>query len=699
MIFGPSGAGGGGISGWVTGTVYVVNDIVYYAKYIYQCITAHTAGASMEVDLASGTKWAKVNLATNAENLMTYGFNFEDNDVGGWTATGCATVTNGLPVSVGTGGAAFSSANGGQAKGANTTNPAIVSSGQINGQYSLSLATSGAGTIGDGYISGIYPLSIKYQAKVLQISFSYKVITGSPVMSGTSANTYACAVYEPVTNSWLGMAGQFNFVQSTGVGTFTGTVQTSSTCTGLQLFVYSPVAPTGASAIYLDDFYLGPQASNSAPAMNDTKTATPSWTNVTVGNSSINTISYRQSGDKMEGEATFALGSTSAFTGEIDLTIPNGLTIDTTKIEVNAIVGVANGYNGAAFISGDVQIISSTKLRAVGAGFSAWNATQPFTWASGNIYRINFRVPIVGWSSNTVQSADTDTRVNTLTGYMSADQTGINTNNSSVKLNYNTAEYNTTGGTLVNGTFTAAITGYYEFSNIIAVSAVNVLANLYQIRLYKNGAWYKTIAEITGVVGTRFGLTGANTGMQMNAGDTAEFYLYGAGNNSASTIGIYGNISNGSMTIKRLSGPAVVQATESVNGRYYSTSSSITNAYSTITYATKDFDSHSAYSGGILTIPVSGKYQFNAKVLQQNTSTAAGNFTGLTINKNNGTLVSETYYTFSGTNPNGADILISDTIQLNAGDTIRIQGLSTGTTPTYGASNSRNYFSWERIGN
>lgn len=43
------------IAAWVTGTAYVVGDLVLNGGNVYECISAHTAGATFAADLA--TKW------------------------------------------------------------------------------------------------------------------------------------------------------------------------------------------------------------------------------------------------------------------------------------------------------------------------------------------------------------------------------------------------------------------------------------------------------------------------------------------------------------------------------------------------------------------------------------------------------------------------------------------------------------------
>lgn len=400
-----SSGGGGGVSAWAASTAYTAGNLVTYGGQVFTCLANNTSGSTIEADIALGY-WKQINTQTNAPNLMLAGTDFENNTVGGWTAVGCATITNGLPACNGSGAAAFSSSNGGRAKGGNTTAPAIVSSGQLSGSYSLNLATSGAGTIGDMYISQPFSISISQQAKVLSFKFNYKNVTGAPVLSGTSANTYAIGVYDIANNTWLGIAGQFNIVQGTGVGVATGTFQTNSNSTSLQLAVYSPVAPVGASAFYLDDFYVGPQITASGPAISDWVAYTPAF--VGFGTPSAVNFRSRQVGDTLEVQGTFTTGTSTAVTASISLGY-NGVNGGV----VTSSVGTQNsgywtsaviGQGGAVFTATGSSVVTFGLVDASTAGWST--DILGSTIGTGKTVTLFFSSRISGWSSNSQRSSD-----------------------------------------------------------------------------------------------------------------------------------------------------------------------------------------------------------------------------------------------------------------------------------------------------
>jgi hypothetical protein len=129
----------------------------------------------------------------------------------------------------------------------------------------------------------------------------------------------------------------------------------------------------------------------------------------------------------------------------------------------------------------------------------------------------------------------------------------------------------------------------------------------------------------------------------------------------------------------------------SVSGRYHATSGTLTASDSLITYTTKDFDTNNAYSSGILTIPITGKYTFMAKFISASGGTGTNN--QISIYQNN-VQVSSVASFLNGGSGNNKDVMIVDTISCTAGDTIKIEGNDNGTTPSLNSSNTRSVFTW-----
>jgi hypothetical protein len=120
-------------------------------------------------------------------------------------------------------------------------------------------------------------------------------------------------------------------------------------------------------------------------------TWTPTWTNLTVGNGSID-ARYQQIGKTINYYLYFQLGSTSAVTGRIIYTYPlnpvnafaGGLG---HCILVDNGVGSFNGMLGAW--SGTQGFLAAQNTAGTYAGEAATSSTVPFTWTTGDFFFLN----------------------------------------------------------------------------------------------------------------------------------------------------------------------------------------------------------------------------------------------------------------------------------------------------------------------
>lgn len=137
-------------------------------------------------------------------------------------------------------------------------------------------------------------------------------------------------------------------------------------------------------------------------------------------------------------------------------------------------------------------------------------------------------------------------------------------------------------------------------------------------------------------------------------------------------------------------------STVNVNGRYTGATATLSGSFSVVTYSTKDFDTHNAYASGTLTIPVAGKYQFNAGLICGGTWAANQTFQ-ISIYKNGVEVTQDLLYAGSAvTNMSGG---INDIINCAANDLITIRAAMGSTSPNVNnATTTRNWFSWARVG-
>jgi hypothetical protein len=116
---------------------------------------------------------------------------------------------------------------------------------------------------------------------------------------------------------------------------------------------------------------------------------TPTWTSVTVGNGIYNKSHYYLSGKTATVAIDFELGSTSAVTGNITLTLPTELSrssvFNTGLTQLTLVDASVSTYLGI----GTVRSVNARDWLIRGASgtpvaFVSTSATSPFTWTTGD---------------------------------------------------------------------------------------------------------------------------------------------------------------------------------------------------------------------------------------------------------------------------------------------------------------------------
>jgi len=119
-------------------------------------------------------------------------------------------------------------------------------------------------------------------------------------------------------------------------------------------------------------------------------------------------------------------------------------------------------------------------------------------------------------------------------------QTGVNPNDSFVKITFNTSVIDTaTGIDTTNNRYVvqSGHNGNYIFSSTIFIAGTNVLANKYGLALYKNGSFACYLGSyVFSSAGNSFTIGGSSVIVAAVATDYFEVFFYGAGNNSGSTL-------------------------------------------------------------------------------------------------------------------------------------------------------------------
>ena len=626
------------------------------------------------------------------KNYLSFG-NFENNNVTGWSLGTVGTLTNAIP----TGTPTFGS-------GAAGTLTATITSTAIEGAYSLSYADSAAATtVGNMLASQAYTIDTEDQAKVLTWKFYYSVPSGASNgnFSGTSSNSFGVAIYDVTNSSWLSSTANFGMTQSSGAGIATGTCQTNATTASLRFVVYNANATTAAVSLTLDGFYLGPQT---AP-IGFPGSANQSYT-LTIGavttpptpGTNTSSATWERIGGYAHIVYTFAqTGAGSAGSGTYLFPLPAGLVLDTTRATVSTAADGAGGTVLGAGVTANTNAAStSTAADSVMIAYNTTNLAMYFTGGtSGQMlpvsataqqlsgttvyYSFNVMVPISGWSSNVQMSSDTLTQV-VAGSYQDASGSTI-TAGSTVQ--FATTVFDTSAA-FSSGRYQCPVSGYYQVNLQLYSSTANQTAF---------GVYVNAVLKANGFGdGSAGGPAFANATLKCNAGDYIDVRNSAGYSQALASTATYNVLS-----IQRLSGPSVVAATESVNGSYNTTSSTITSTLAAITFTNKLFDSHNAYSGSTYTAPVSGKYQVNAMVTLSGTLVLNSKL-NVDIYKN-GASVFDSQWVSGGAITNAVSVPLSHVVSCNAGDTIQIYAASNGSSPVIGGGATNNIFSIARVGN
>lgn len=598
--------------------------------------------------------------------LATKNGGFESNSTTYWSLFN-TTLTSLIPTGSITAGAA------------SITTFAATATGKLAGNYSLNTASSGAMTAGQGFITDAFTIDVEDYATVMSFVAHYKVQSGTLNMSATSSNTFAFYIYDVTNSAWIQPAGVYGM---DGSGNISGTFQTTAASTQYRLAVICINATGGAVSVNWDDFSIGPQGktqgfkvaalmgrtgslsfSGGTPAdmiynqfLNDThgayNTSTGVYTVPVSGYYSISASAYIQ--------GTVTANSELHITDTSNNNIGRIATIYGSTVANQT--GQINGTVGKYFNAG-----TQFKIRVyVGAGSSL------------QVYGDNETTLLTIIGPDAVPSSDTDTRVVAARAYISSASVSVGAN---ALIPFNTTSFDTHGA-FVSGSsaYRVPVSGIYEI--IVDTETTTTTNNL----IYINGSTYQRIGP-NAVFGT------CQAMVSLVAGDLITVF-----SNNAGAVTYQGTSQSTSLSVKRLSGPATIAASESVNCRYSNSTTSVTSSYAPVIFSSKVYDTHGAYntSTGSYTIPVSGKYAIKSTFQASSiTLNSTGQNLQISVYKN-GSVYGQGQITYGNGNNLFYAAVASDTVQCIAGDTIAIYAFCSVSTSGQGGNCS---IAIERIGN
>lgn len=549
----------------------------------------------------------------------------------------------------------------------------------LSGQGSFLITKDAVNRQGNG-ASYDFTIGVKDKAKVLQISFDYLVSSGTFV-AGTSTTDSDLIVYiYDVTNAVNIEPSSIKLLSNstTIASQFNATFQTASNSTSYRLIIHAASVSALAYVVQVDSVVVSPSTYVYGTPITDWVSYTPTLAG--VGTATSVNFWWKRAGDTVSIKGSFITGTPTAV--PFSITMPNSIVIDNNKAttvgeflgEVIRAVSTATlrkraklfSYNGA----GNLLYAGNDDYTTSGSPQATMNGNA-FFGASETDYVEISGIPILGWSSSVQTSDQTDTRV--VAGRFVSASASVTLNTAMI---FGTASYDSHGAmNTATGSYTIPVSGFYTLSG-----AFNSTSTASQINAYVDGVSTQKIGYTSPTTG-EFVVGG---GLRLNAGNVLTI--------RPSVTATY----SGELVLTRVSGPSAIAASESVNARYYASATSVSGTLATVSWTTKDYDSHGGMSAGVYTVQTPGKYNVNAELLLSGTY-ILNNTCILEIQKNGTVIGRSTEY--AGGAITQFKNWIQDDINCIAGDTLRVQVSSTGTTPAIVSSNFDNFITIKRVGN
>lgn len=531
---------------------------------------------------------------------------------------------------------------------------------------------------GDG-ASYAFTIDRQDQAKVLQISFNYLVDSGTFVAGSPGVASDVTVWIYDVTNAVLIQPSSINLLSNstTIADKFNATFQTASNSTSYRLIFHVRSTSAAAYTLKIDTIVVSPSAYVYGTPITDWVAWAPtgSWsTNTTY------TGLKRRVGDAYEYQVKIA---TSGAPTSAALTINVAETIDTAKLIQGGAAfewvggGAANDSGTAyvAYVAGSSSNSVQVRYQSATSGASS-QITQaaPFTFGASDYVTVNFTVPILGQSSSVQMSDQTDTRIVSLLAQSNSTQ-ALTANTTDVAFQVVVKDSH---ASFTSPSYRVAVAG----DHLINVGA-KTSASAGQLVVYVNGSSY---IVLSGVSTTFSG--GSVLIPNLKVGDLITIRC-----DTSLTLA-----SGNTLSISRISGPSAIAATESYNFRYTSSAGTgLTSGTNTLTFGTKDYDSHGSFNGTTFTPQIGGKFDCEVKIAINTISGLSTNYLRILVA---GSTVSEKALAFSYSTASPFTFDLPDTINVLAGQAVTFQFQNGfGSTVNMDSTAARNSVACKRVGN
>jgi hypothetical protein len=603
----------------------------------------------------------------------------------------------------------FEAGTAGYTVSKNTVAGAAPDSGFVTGSTNITLTQVVANTLaGNAYglitkgaanrqgeqVCTPFTIDNGYKGQQLALNMLFSVVSGTYVTGDLTAWIY------DVTNNTFTQPSAYQIGATTIPGPMQPIVfQAASNSSSYKLCLH--VASTSALAYTLgiDNLNIGPSIVPVSAAMTDWTAYTPTGTWAT---NATYTGFWKRQGDMMLVRAQVALSG--APTGNFTLNLPSGYTIDTTKLgsglqTYGQNLGSASLLSaGGAWDAAAVGYASTTSVAVwtLASGttnaFAQLTATVPNTFASGDFVWIDFKVPISGWSSNTIVSDSAASRVVAMRALTNT--SGTSYNNGPTQVPLATVVYDT-HGKLASNVYTIPVSGYFHINGATSLAGtltgtqdVTVLARI------NGGTTYRLGVTTGNGANANYTVQGSGVTLLLNAGDTVDMMIQtgAAGSMPVSTTAAYTWFE-----IKQVQGPAQIQAATVVAATSSGTTTALSASTADVVFPSVTTASMSGLinASGVFTAPGPGYYEGTSFLVAAAVTHSAGNtqIAYYRINSGSDTECGRWTSQISTITTVTSLSCTIPPILLNAGDTVRIRASSTVST-----SLSSGFFGIKRVG-
>ena len=572
--------------------------------------------------------------------------------------------------------------------------------------------TQAAGSLDDYLASAVQPVDLRFRGQQVYLTFPFQY-------NGNTGDIQAI-VYCATTSTIITTATDVVLGTNGATQSLVASCVIPLTCTGIRVGFHVKVLNSG-KVLSFDDVQLSQSLYQAAQLNNVTNRQlyTPTFT----GFGTVTNVEayYDRDGEYLEIDCKFMTGTLTAVEARVSL--PTGLISQTFTQGIRKVGDLVE--NAAAAAQFTVLMESATSYVTFGqqtaaqAGLTKQNANAPF--ANSTVLHFTARIPIQGWSAgNTaivtpVQQISSDTIPFTFKATAIVDADPIGTFNTyTYAINTNTATISASAPTQTVASMNA--NGFQVFGRPFNAASTAASPARVDIKIGKGLKStqlqaYASAAKVTGLSTDMYVVAGSSAderGTFTYYDETTGILTINAGLVSNTTItsksvGVdsRGNTvaANGYFVFNASTAPSIAALPIlSVSALYTGAppTGTLNSSFNITTFGTRVKDSHSAYSGGSYTVPLSGVYSIAASINVAATF-ALNNDTDIAI-------FIDGVQTYQGTKRAGGavttqSVLVSvNAIPLQVGQVITIRSASQGTSPTFSASAPLNNFSITRTG-